>query len=194
MLYLSVEVECGKNFLEDKFCNGIVMKFKGSHSLQEAQHLACGIGGGVINGPTCSVVSRQYMSSFIILGGFSLAILCNCVGVLLLSHYWYKKPTKQVRYWAFTFASAAPAIALSSLLAWVMYCPLVAELPRAWTASVGHIGGGLFAIKPAPGIIPYGPSALLAGLCVVLHIIQWALWPLWFVPHPREEEMEHQEE
>merc|ERR1719230_837255 len=105
MLYMDVTVACGKNWLEDKFCNGVMLKFKGSHTLQDATHIACGVGGGLINGPACSITTRAYMSGFIILGGFSLAIICNLVGVLFLSHYWYSKPTPRIRQWAFTFFS-----------------------------------------------------------------------------------------
>jgi hypothetical protein len=193
LFYIDVNVQCGKNWLEDKFCNGVVKKLNGVHSLQEATHIACAVNQALPGGTPCEIVSRLYGCSFIIFGTFLLAIIMNLCGVMFLSHYWYSKPLPAVRSWALCFFCGATIFVTSGLLFWVFISPDLEELPRAWTAQTAAlIGNNLFAIKPAPGP-KWGWSFIAACVVALLYVVQLALWGAWFVPHEKEEEAMDQE-
>jgi len=188
MFYIHVSVECGKNWLEDKFCEGMVMKMKGTHNLQEASHLACAAnnlvpGGGM----TCSIMNRCYGMNLGLFGAFVLAIVFSLCGVMFLSHYWYSKPLPKIRKWACFFYGASAFCAIGGLTAWGIAAPEIEMLPRAWTEFAGTATFDVFAIKPTPGI-KFGWCAIVAVVIAFSYLIQFLLWPAWFTPHEKEEE------
>merc|ERR1719188_2809971 len=188
MFYLHVNVECGKNWLEDKFCNGMVMKMKGTHNLQEASHIACATVGSYLPGnQACSIMKRAFGLNLGLFGAFVLAIVFSLCGVMFLSHYWYSKPLPKIRKWACFFYGASAFCTIGGLTAWGIARPEIEYLPRAWTETAGAATFDLFAIKPAPGII-YGWCAILSVVIAFSYLLQFLLWPAWFTPHEKEEE------
>jgi len=186
MFYIEVHVQCGKNWLEDKFCNGFVMKMKGTHNLQDATHMACAT-NSVLPGHACSIMSRCFHCNLGTFGAFVLAIVCSLCGVMFLSHYWYSKPIPKIRNWACFFYGASAAFAVGGLTFWAFTRPEIEQLPRAWTETAGTATFDLFAIKPAPGQ-PFGWCAIAACIVAFSYLVQFLLWPAWFAPHEKEEE------
>ncbi|CAK0797345.1 unnamed protein product [Prorocentrum cordatum] len=184
---IHVDVECGKNWLEDKFCKGIVTKMKGTHSLQDAKQLACSTTQYLPGNMACYIMSKCFFLNLALFGAFVLASVFSLCGVMFLSHYWYSKPLPNIRKWACFFYGASAFCAVGGLAGWGMARAPTENLPRAWTETAGAATFDLFAIKPVPGP-PWGWCAYVSGIVAFSYALQFLLWPAWFQPHEKEEE------
>jgi len=191
LFQLNMEIRCGKNPVEDRICK-VVKKMEGSHSLHEAQALACSIGT-----LACGVMDRIYWCSFLIFITYTVAICALLMGALLLNFYWFKSPLAKIRKAALVSFIFAPTVAVTGFVVWTLIIPEMVEVPRSWSqAIVGALG------PAAQGLLDFHTSnSFNYGWCWVLSIvghvfmiIQLLVYACWITPHQGETAAEMQEE
>jgi len=191
LFQLHMEIRCGKNPLEDRICE-VVRKMEGSHSLHEAQAIACSI-----STQACSVMDRIYWSSFIIFITYTIAICSLLMGALLLNFYWFRSPLAKIRKAALGSFIFAPTVAVTGFVLWTLITPEMVEVPRSWCqALVGALGAGV------EGLIDFHTSNSFSfGWCWVLSVfghvfmvLQLLVYACWITPHQGETASEMQEE
>lgn len=184
LFQLHMDIRCGKNPLEDKICK-VAQKMSGSHSLHEAQAIACSI-----SGMACSVMDRIYWSSFIIFVTYTVAIVSLLMGALLLNFYWFRSPLAKIRKAAVGAFVLAPTMAVTGFVVWTLIVPEMVEVPRSWSAALmGALGG-----VDAMGLLNFHCSnSFNFGWCWVFSIVghvfmilQLLCYACWVTPHQGE--------
>lgn len=176
LFFVDVDVQCGKNWLEDKLCNSFGKKIHGSHSLPEAGHLAC----SVYANNACGMVTVTYYCSFIIFIAFAFSILFSFLGALFLHFYWHHNQLPKMRNVSLYMLVMAPFWSAAGLVTWSIVVPDIGELPRGWLSGMAGIPGAeLFSFKEVPSF-PYGWSWCMAILVVFSQICVFMCWPIYF--------------
>jgi len=191
LFQLHMDIRCGKNPLEDKICK-VAQKMSGSHSLHEAQAIACSIGT-----PACSVMDRIYWSSFLIFVTYTLAICSLLMGALLLNFYWFRSPLAKIRKAALGSFIFALTLAVTGFVLWTLIVPEMVEVPRSWSqALVGALGAGVEGLLDfhTSNSFSFGWCWVLSILGLLFMVLQLLVYACWITPHQGETAAEMQEE
>jgi len=166
-------------------------RWQGTHTLHEAQGLACAVG----NTHVCSVMSRIYLSSFIIFSTFSLTVIMNAIGSLTLYAYWFQNPLPKFKYIALTLIYASPVVGILGLVMWSVFVPDLGQLATAWTQQTVLLTGGsdILAYKEVSSF-GFGMSWIIACVVLLWMFILCMITACMFRSHDGEEEAAEEEE
>jgi hypothetical protein len=190
LLYINVEFECGKNWVEDKVC-GFFKGLNGHHSLMEFTHLSC-----VMGETPCQTMKSVYYGNFIIFLTVSTAIILQLGGAFFIYFYWYKSPQPRVREWALNMMTGGPLLAVAGIGSWTFATPDLGDLPRGWAMLMSSYTGNSIISYHALSNLEFGWTFFLALITVLFMFAQVVVFPCCFRAHWREQitEQELEEE
>merc|ERR1740138_528357 len=117
LFHIDIDVQCGKNWMEDKLC--VVAKdLNGHHTLQQASQLSC-----AVSTQACQVMTLYYYCSFIIFFCFGFAIIFHFLAALFLYNYWYQSKLPKMKKAALWFFCLAPLLSGIGFVGWSAVTP-----------------------------------------------------------------------
>eukprot|EP00930_Biecheleria_cincta_P075367 TRINITY_DN6252_c0_g1_i3.p1 TRINITY_DN6252_c0_g1~~TRINITY_DN6252_c0_g1_i3.p1 ORF type:complete len:351 (+),score=75.19 TRINITY_DN6252_c0_g1_i3:128-1180(+) len=190
LLYLTIDLDCRKSFyLETLTCKQL-LGAQGVHSFLDASGATCAV--PFIGSSMCSVMTQAYHVSFVILGSFTIAVLCNFFAAFFLWQY-YQLHHPHLRKWASSLTAASTGIACLGLFLWTLTMPDLADIPRAITSGSAALTGGLVGSRELNGF-QFGWTWFAACFVCLLMLVQCVLWYCFFMPKDDEEEILFNEE
>lgn len=178
---IDVDIQCGKNFVEDVLCQA-GQRMHGRHSLHQGQSMSC-----ALSSKACDVMGRIHTARLLIFLSYSCTIIMLGVGAVFLYQYWFIECEPRLRKIAVGLHASAPFVGMFGLALWSMYVPDLSELPHGWTGSGSVLRGlslfGYHAIQ----MFPYGWCWMWSFVVFFEMCIGLCIWPWFFRKHNKED-------
>lgn len=188
LFYITVDIQCGKNFIEDVLCQA-GDRVNGVHSLHQAQAMSC-----AISNSACEVMSRIYAARLIVFLSFSASIVMLGLSAYFLYYYWFIESAPKIRAWGTTLNTMAPFVGMFGMAFWSLYVPDLADLPKGWTASTSILQGYSLFGWHAIQAFPFGWCYIMSAIVYLEMCVFLCIWPWFFRESINEEKWKDEQE
>jgi hypothetical protein len=188
--HMKVEVQCGKNILEDQVCKAF-KKVNGDHSLRDAMDMTCvitqSVGKGVFfTAEACNLMTQQFYMSFVPMLAFFSSASFYGFALGFMYYYWHVDHIAKAREWGKKFYCIAPIPGIIGLVLFAFCSPDLSLFANSLMPGGSVMGGTIEETDP----ISYGSTFFFACFTAFLSIISVMIWSVFFRQHPGEPDAE----